>query len=339
VDCTFSNIGRHAVCVVDGGGNIITGNDIFEGAQGGVMLLRSARNVVSDNHIHHCGAIYKHNGGVVIEGKGSDDNIISHNDIHDMPRYGISIKNGGLRNIVEYNRIRNTNLETFDTGGIEVTQHDRDLRSGSIIRYNIVADTVGYSSQWEKAVFLSWGIYLDSFAGGYDVNHNITYRNSHGGIMLQGGKDNRVTNNIFVDGAFGQGHISNFAQNSTGQLMERNIFVWSNPEAILFATGTPTQEVIRVDNNLYWCGEGIEPRVGWGGRLSFAEWQKLGFDTHSIIADPLFVDRKSDDYRLLPHSPVWKMGFEPIDPSAIGLLRKRCHCHVEPAWPRFSSGS
>ncbi|NCO36554.1 MAG: hypothetical protein GW893_22175 [Armatimonadetes bacterium] len=338
-NCTFSNVGRHAVCAHGGGDHSITGNDISNSAQGGVMLLSSARNTVSDNHIHHCGAIYKHHGGVVIQGEGADDNIVAHNDVHDVSRYGISIKNGGLRNVIEYNRVRNTNLETYDTGGIEVTQHDKELRSGSTIRYNIVGDSVGYSSQGEKPVFLSWGIYLDSFAGGYDVNHNVVYRNNNGGIMLQGGKDNKVTNNIFVDGAVGQGHISNFSQNSTGQLMERNIFAWSNAAAILFATGTPTQAVIRVDNNVYWCGEGVAPRVGWGAKDTFADWQTLGFDTHSVVADPLFVDAENDDYSLKHGSPAFQLGIEPIDTSNIGLLRQRCECRVTRERFRFSPTS
>ena len=42
--------------------------DITDSAEGGVLLLKSARNTVSDNHIHHCGAVYKHIGGVILEG-------------------------------------------------------------------------------------------------------------------------------------------------------------------------------------------------------------------------------------------------------------------------------
>ncbi|MBI3923460.1 MAG: right-handed parallel beta-helix repeat-containing protein, partial [Armatimonadetes bacterium] len=322
-DCTFHNTGRHAVCVDGGGDNTLNGSDISDSAQGGILLLSSARNSVSDNHIHHLGAVYKHVGGVVIEGKGADDNTVSHNDIHDSSRYGISIKNGGLRNVIEFNRVLNTNLETFDTGGIEVTQHDKELRSASIIRNNIVGDTIGYSTQEDgKPVYLSWGIYLDSYAGGYTVTNNIVYRSNNGGIMLQGGKDNLITNNIFVDGAMCQGFISNFDNNSTGQVMERNIFYWTNPDAILFAAGSLNQEIIRVDNNLYYVSGGTDPRVGWGGGLTFGDWQKQGFDTHSLIADPLFVDLAKDDYSLKPNSPALELGFEAIDISQVGPRRR-----------------
>ncbi|MBM4087072.1 MAG: hypothetical protein FJ272_19965, partial [Planctomycetes bacterium] len=115
-DCAFRNIGKYAVCVTGGGSHIISGNDISHSAEGGVLLLKTARNTVSDNHIHDCGAVYKHIGGVILEGKGTDDNLVAHNLIHDISRYGISLKNAGLRNVVEFNRVHNTNLETFDTG-------------------------------------------------------------------------------------------------------------------------------------------------------------------------------------------------------------------------------
>lgn len=321
-DCRFVNIGKYAVCLVGGGENRVQGSEISHSAEGGVLLLRTARNTVSDNHIHHCGAVYKHIGGVVLEGAGTDENLVAHNLIHDMSRYGISLKNAGRRNVVEYNSIHRTNLETYDTGGIEVTQHDREFRSHSTIRYNVVGDTIGYSSVGGKPVYLSWGIYLDSFASGYDVHHNIVCRNHNGGIMLQGGKDNQVWNNIFVDGTTYQGFVSNFAGNSTGQVMERNIFCWSAPEAALYAAGPLTQEIIRVDYNLYWPPGGQEPRTGWGGQMSFRDWQKAGFDQHSQIADPLFVDPQNDRYELRPASPAFVLGFEAIETSQIGPRKK-----------------
>jgi len=332
-DCTFRNIGKYAVYVTGGGDNRIVGNDISDSAEGGLLLSKTARNIVSDNHIHHCGAVYKHIGGMVIEGTGADENVVSHDTIHDMSRYGISLKNPGCRNIIEFNRVERTNTETYDTGGIEVTQHDKDFRSGSVIRYNIVGDTIGYSSDGGKPVFLSWSIYLDSFAGGYDVNHNICYRSHNGGIMLQGGKDNRVTNNVFVDGETSQGFISNFDSNSTGQVMERNIFCFTNANATLFATGKLTDAVIRMDHNLYFCPGVEEPGVGWGGQISLRNWQRQGFDMHSVVADPRFVEPKRDNYALRSDSPAFKLGFEAIDTSRIGLLKGRCRCPTTPGEP------
>lgn len=325
-NCVFQNIGKYAVCLPGGGGHTIGGNDICNGAEGGVLLLKTAGNTVVDNHIHDCGFVYKHVGGVILEGPGTDDNRVAHNTIHDISRYGISLKSAGLRNRIEYNRVLNTSLETYDTGGIEVTQHDRNLRSDSVIGHNVVGDCVGYSSDGGKPVFMSWGIYLDSFAGGYTVTHNVTYRSSHGGIMLQGGKDNRVENNIFVDGATSQVYVSNFANNSTGLVFERNVVAYANADSLLFATGRIDADVIRIDHNLYAPPGGAAPLIRGG--TTFDQWRARGFDRHSILADPQFVDRADDNYELRPTSPAFQLGFEPIDTRPVGLLRKRCACAV-----------
>ena len=59
--------------------------------------------------------------------------------------------------------------------------------------------------------------------------------------------------------------------------------------------------------------------LGLPGVESFEDWQKLGYDTHSIVADPLFVDPENNDYSLRPESPAFKLGFKPIDLSRVGL--------------------
>ena len=56
--------------------------------------------------------------------------------------------------------------------------------------------------------------------------------------------------------------------------------------------------------------------------MPLAEWQAMGFDTHSVIADPMFVDPVNDDFRLRANSPALKLGFQPIDLSKIGPRAK-----------------
>ena len=55
-------------------------------------------------------------------------------------------------------------------------------------------------------------------------------------------------------------------------------------------------------------------------RHTLEEWRALGFDQHSVYADPLFVDSGKGDYRLKPDSPALSLGFKNFDVSSAGLL-------------------
>lgn len=51
----------------------------------------------------------------------------------------------------------------------------------------------------------------------------------------------------------------------------------------------------------------------------WTSWQAEGWDQNSLVADPLFVDWKKDDFRLRPESPAFQLGFEPIPFEKIGI--------------------
>ena len=54
------------------------------------------------------------------------------------------------------------------------------------------------------------------------------------------------------------------------------------------------------------------------GTITFSDWQGRGYDRHSVIADPLFINVQKDDYRLKAGSPALKLGFQPTDLAKIG---------------------
>jgi hypothetical protein len=53
----------------------------------------------------------------------------------------------------------------------------------------------------------------------------------------------------------------------------------------------------------------------------WTSWQAEGWDQHSLIADPMFVDWQNDDFRLKPESLAFKLGFEAIPVEEIGVRR------------------
>jgi hypothetical protein len=77
------------------------------------------------------------------------------------------------------------------------------------------------------------------------------------------------------------------------------------------------------DENLYWHTAGPDALRFY--RRRFVQWQALGLDAHSRIADPLFVDPAAGDFRLRPDSPALALGFQPLDISQVGL-------YGDPVW-------
>jgi hypothetical protein len=79
------------------------------------------------------------------------------------------------------------------------------------------------------------------------------------------------------------------------------------------------------DENLYWHTGGAD-QLRFYNR-TFGEWQALGLDQHSLLADPQFLNATGHDFRLKPGSPAHKLGFQPFDTSQAGL-------YGDPAWTK-----
>ena len=54
------------------------------------------------------------------------------------------------------------------------------------------------------------------------------------------------------------------------------------------------------------------------GNRTLSEWQQVGQDRKSLIADPLFVDPLNWDFDLRPESPALRLGFQPINTTSVG---------------------
>jgi len=91
----------------------------------------------------------------------------------------------------------------------------------------------------------------------------------------------------------------------------------------------PCRERFDFDYNLYWNQNRSEARFATSdpenprraNQHSLKDWQELGEDVHSLIADPRFADPNypADDFTLLPDSPAEEVGFVPFDYKQAGL--------------------
>ncbi len=340
--------------------NRIAGCDIAHAGGRGIALTevrdwthnlegRTSYNTFCNNHVHDIGESQTAVGAIAIEpacgGNVSHDNVICHNLIHDTPHQGISFD--GFRNVVEYNHVHHTNLECSDSGGIGMGSRDIQER-GSIIRHNLVHDTGGYSMTspgiWRYPHF-TWGIYLDGYTSGVQVLGNIIAHAPRGGIKIHGGQDNLIENNVIADcggqqieydpiDSLKMGTAGRNPANPdktlwlmTGTRVVRNVFSYADKRALWIAARQPRwqQMLAESQRNLIWH-HGKPVSIGLTGERpskedTWAGWQAMGYDTESIIADPLFVAPSHDDYRLREGSPAFRLGFQPIPVERIGLFQ------------------
>jgi hypothetical protein len=213
---TIRNVGDYngsGVVVAGGKHNGVAGCDIYEVGRDAVSLdggdrdtLEPAGNYADNNYIHHVGVFYKQGVGVSVAGVG---NRVSHNLIHDCPRFGISW--GGNDHVFEFNEIRHCDLETADCGAIYSWQVDW-TRRGTQIRYNYLHHIVGFGQENGKwtSPHMNWGIYLDDGTCGTRVFGNIVDHTILGGVHVHGGRDNLIENNILLDGRDSQVQYSGY---------------------------------------------------------------------------------------------------------------------------------
>jgi hypothetical protein len=176
-----------------------------------------------------------------------------------------------------------------------------------VIHDNHFHDVISYD-------YGGWGLYTDEGSTGIVMKNNLVYRCSRGAFHQHYGKENRIVNNILA--LSGQHQIQRTrTEQHISFFLERNIVYWDNESPLLGSNWKDNN--FRLDYNVYWNAAGRP--VTFPGGLTLAQWQEQrGQDKHSIIADPLFVDPKQDDFRLKPDSPALKLGFKPFDYSRAG---------------------
>lgn len=305
--CEFSGIGTYGVEFGDGCSNCtLKRSSITDMGAGGVKIDHGAQRItVEDNDIRDGGRIFASAVGVWIG--GSPHNRIVHNHIHDLNYTGVSVgwswgyaKSGAVSNLIACNHIHHIGRGVLsDLGGI----YTLGVSPGTILRNNLIHDSESFS-------YGGWGIYTDEGSSGILIEDNVVYRTKTGSFHQHYGENNTVTNNIF---AFSELHQLQRTRSEDHKVFtfERNIVYWDKGP-LLGGNWSDNNHVM--DYNLYWDASG-KP-VTFAGK-SFSEWQKQQ-DKHSLIADPLFVDPKHDDFRLKPESPAFKLSIHQPDISNVG---------------------
>jgi len=236
-------------------------------------------------------------------------------------------------NIIEFNHVHHLGHGVLSDAGMI---YCLGVSPGSIIRNNIFHDMWPYTNPP-----FGWGIYLDATSGQYLVESNVVYNTLSGGLMYNnGGHEHVIQNNIFALSAnyalwpYYEKRPNTFRHNIV-YLTQGELFI-PHGQPSLNDRLAAKESLGDWDQNLYWHTGGADELQFF--RRTFAEWQELGVDRNSRIADPDFVNAAAADFRLKRNSPALKLGFLPIDFSHVGLYgdgswaKESCHadCRLTP---------
>ena len=332
VGCTLRNLGTWAVRVEGGSHHAVTGCDIYGVGDGGISVsggdrasLRPCHHEVLHCHLHHFARWSRcYVAGINASGIGMR---LAHNLIHDAPHNAILF--WGNEFLIENNEIFRVCLETGDAGAI-YTGRDYTFR-GNVIRRNYIHQMGGVGMG-------SIAIYMDDCVSGTRIEENVLVDCQYG-LMLGGGRDFVVANNIFVNckpaiHADARGMDPNPVwQNMVNQTMKTSLAAMRHRES---PYGERYPEIAGVDR--YFAeGQGVPPEnnrvernICWRCETWISEcWPKgvsngVTEQDNLVGEDPLFVDEANGDWRLRPDSPILKLGFQPIDLSEIGPRAKEC---------------
>ncbi len=348
--CLIRNTGDNGVVIEEGSYSGVRSCDIYEAGGGGIRItggdrksLTPSGNFADNNHIHHIARLKRvYYPGVSVNGVG---NIISHNLIEHVPHMAVGFS--GNDNIIEYNELNDVCFESNDAGAI-YTGRNWTMR-GNIIRFNYLRNISGFEGKG------CVGIYLDDAFSSADITGNIFNKVSRA-MMIGGGRDNRVINNIFVDcipsihvDARGMGwmenlHIPDWIKEAEekgtilGIVYNKPPYSEKYPSLVKILSDEPRAPKGNIiSNNVCYGGVWDKAAGFWGMAIEKKARPYLKMENNIVssfsevedslsksisMTDPLFVinnDPEKSDYQLSAESPAFKSGFVQIPFKKIGL--------------------
>ncbi|MDD2600951.1 MAG: right-handed parallel beta-helix repeat-containing protein [Kiritimatiellae bacterium] len=192
--CRVANFAAGGIAL-HGSGNSIQSCDIYQIGRAGISVdggdrrtLTKANNLIENNHVHHYGLFQRtYASGIGVQGCGQ---IVRHNCIHDAPH--VAVLYGGNEHLFEFNEVYRVVMETGDAGAF-YTGRDWTTQ-GNILRHNYVHDLGGGDADHVNTM----GFYFDDCDCGDVVEGNVFFRAGRA-IMIGGGRDNPIINNLVVE--------------------------------------------------------------------------------------------------------------------------------------------
>lgn len=327
LQCEIAQVGEYGIELAAAcQGNVIQQCHIWDTGAGGIQLGatdlnalkaavaaagesgRSIDNTIDNNFIHRTGTIFHGCYGIV--NRFASRSRITHNEISDTHWTAIALdarweyrgEEHSSGNVIAHNHLHHLGLRYHtDAAGI--------YQFGPLdthIHHNHIHHTIAYSGNCGYA-----GVYLDEQSRGAVVENNLVHDVDWFAYFQHKGTDNVFRNNIGAfarDGFIGRGAL-NDKWKTNYFLAEGNIYVTGDGQAIA-KKWEPGEKAPVLRRNMYFAASDSSLRFAGG---TFAEWQALGMDSHSVIGNPGFRDPATRDFTMQKNAPAkHAIAFKPI---------------------------
>ncbi len=325
-NCHIQNVGWYAIEIGDGSSNIkISGNIIKDIGAGGVKIngmaardqmpsRETGSSHITDNLITECGRIFYSAAGVL--SMNARKMVIAHNEISDLYYTGISCgwewgygSNISCDNLIEQNLIYNLGQKFLsDMGGIYIL----GVQPGTVVRRNVVFNV-------KCAKYGGWCIYLDEGSSHVIVEENLAYDADREIFHQHYGRENTLRNNIF---AFGETAVIRCSRTEehVSLVLYNNIFISNGKPIIGKGYDKDIPRILGMNNIVYDLKNKIPYiETPTNPHMSWKEWQKLGKEVSSAIANPLLILKGKKEFTLKNKSLLEKLAIQLPDFSNVGI--------------------
>lgn len=297
-NCTITNIGQRAVEILFGGDR---------------ATKRSAGGIITNSTIQNFARLDYTVPGILLKDIGY---TVSHNDIFNSPHSAIYFP--GNDNVIEYNDIWNVCMGSADSGAV-YSGNDWSF-GGCIFRYNRIHDIHVADDALNPAGVI--GLYMDDCLTGVQVYGN-SFDNLDNGIHLGGGRNNTISNNLFIDcltsSVQTDQRLTSWWPEGVTALSNKLVAMpyqtapWSNsyPHLLTLLSDSPSNALYNViTNNVRYQG-------------TWLTWQDnaqsvVSTNNNWITGDPGFVDYDNGNYHLTVSAPALALPFTDIPFEEIG---------------------
>ncbi len=321
-DCDFAHTMTHAMWLRAGCANSKIEHCHFHDlGAGGIYVGDPGVKTDAPKHTHHIrveDCILRGGGRHFPAGIGltlfhASDCTIRHCDIGDFYYSAVSIgwtwgyaPTVAGRNLLEYCHLHHLGWGVLSDMGAVYTLGQQ---LGTVVHNNHIHD-IGCAS------YGGWAMYNDEGSVGVLWENNLAYNTQTAGYHQHYGRGNIVRNNILAWGRQEQLRRSK-PEEAFAFAFERNIVLMGAGKLLTQLDKNWHDGRVFMADNVYWNPNGAA--FDFAGK-TWSEWQAMGNDVRSVIADPKFRDPAHGEWSLAPDSPALKLGFQPFDWKLAGVL-------------------